>query len=77
MFIHTQFLSLFVYFNLDIASIWLFSYTVFLPYLDYFITESQERFLSHSDIFKGTVIQHNNYKNRILLYKYCQKIINS
>lgn len=30
--------------------------TVFLPYLDYFITELQERFLSHSDIFKGTVI---------------------
>lgn len=32
--------------------------TVFLPYLDYFITEYelQERFLSHSDIFKGTVI---------------------
>ncbi|KAL4097989.1 hypothetical protein QTP88_022667 [Uroleucon formosanum] len=27
--------------------------TVFLPYLDYFITELQERFLFHSDIFKG------------------------
>jgi len=30
--------------------------TVLLPYLEYFITELQERFLSHSDIFKGTVI---------------------
>lgn len=27
--------------------------TVFIPYLDYFINQLQERFLSHSEIFEG------------------------
>jgi len=27
--------------------------TVFIPYLDYFINQLQERFLSHSELFEG------------------------
>lgn len=30
--------------------------TVFIPYVDHFITELECRFLSHSDIFKGSLI---------------------
>jgi len=30
--------------------------TVFIPYVDYFITELENRFLAHSDIFKGSLI---------------------
>lgn len=33
--------------------------TVFVPYIDYFITELENRFLLHSDIFKGSIINKN------------------
>lgn len=33
--------------------------TVFVPYIDYFITELEDRFLSHSDIFKGSILNNN------------------
>jgi hypothetical protein len=33
--------------------------TVFVPYIDYFIIELEDRFLSHSDIFKGSIINNN------------------
>lgn len=33
-----------------------FKITVFLPYLDYFINELKDWFLSYTDIFKGKVV---------------------
>lgn len=32
--------------------------TVFIPYIDYFISQLTERFLSHSAVFKGKLL-HN------------------
>lgn len=41
--------------------------TVFIPYVDYFITELENRFLAHSDIFKGSIILYSNINKYYLL----------
>lgn len=32
--------------------------TVFIPYIDYFISQLTERFLSHSKVFNGNIITY-------------------
>ncbi|CAI6354224.1 unnamed protein product [Macrosiphum euphorbiae] len=54
--------------------------TVFIPYVDYFITELENRFLAHSDIFKGfeslfssntilTEVEETSFKKLVEFYK--------
>ncbi|XP_060867346.1 52 kDa repressor of the inhibitor of the protein kinase-like [Metopolophium dirhodum] len=54
--------------------------TVFIPYVDYFITELENRFLAHSDIFKGfeslfssnvilTEVEETSFKKLVEFYQ--------